>query len=193
MQDGISEESPPMEIVIMNPEDSSSEEVKQSPPQRPGVINLETENSSNSNNSSNPIGVRLIGLTLIIGSLLIFDNMSNISSNDAEEVLGSLCSSAFFGVFLLFTGIMMIRSTMSNKSRGQGLTGLVFDYSFANQNVIREHLNANESTHDSSITDAGESTNSDKSTIEGQITALFAIGSILVFLYFMSLLSGLTN
>lgn len=193
MQDGISEESPPMEIVIMNPEDSSSEEVKQSPPQRPGVINLNTENSSNSNNSSSPIGVRLIGLTLIIGSLLIFDNMSNISSNDAEEVLGSLCSSAFFGVFLLFTGIMMIRSTMSNKSRGQGLTGLVFDYSFANQNVIREHLNANESTHDSSITDAGESTNSDKSTIEGQITALLAIGSILVFLYFMSLLSGLTN
>ena len=193
MQDGISEESPPMEIVIMNPEDSSSEEVKQSPPQRPGVINLETENSSNSNNSSNPIGVRLIGLTLIIGSLLIFDNMSNICSNDAEEVLGSLCSSAFFGVFLLFTGIMMIRSTMSNKSRGQGLTGLVFDHSFANQNVIREHLNANESTHDSSITDAGESTNSDKSTIEGQITALLAIGSILVFLYFMSLLSGFTN
>ena len=193
MQDGISEESPPMEIVIMNPEDSSSEEVKQSPPQRPGVINLKTENSSNSNNSSSPIGVRLIGLTLIIGSLLIFDNMSNISSNDAEEVLGSLCSSAFFGVFLLFTGIMMIRSTMSNKSRGQWLTGLVFDHSFANQNVIREHLNANESTHDSSITDAGESTNSDKSTIEGQITALLAIGSILVFLYFMSLLSGLTN
>ena len=193
MQDGISEESPPMEIVIMNPEDSSSEEVKQSPPQRPGVINLNTENSSNSNNSSSPIGVRLIGLTLIIGSLLIFDNMSNISSNDAEEVLGSLCSSAFFGVFLLFTGIMMIRSTMSNKSRGQWLTGLVFDYSFANQNVIREHLNANESTHDSSITDAGESTNSDKSTIEGQITALLAIGSILVFLYFMSLLSGFTN